>query len=226
MIEFIKKYLLMFLKKNITPEEDSYEETMKQIDERRHKEEIKHIIFNKELIIPRHYMDKLDYKDIPSPSSLRNDNEKVLLIVDDIEYTDLLYIDDFNLIEKDYGYKVYDEYRVIKAYGKDAGKIVWDYFILNDCRLDKAIIDLTLGENIHIDDIGIKELDGIDLATYLYSKYNNKVLICTAHTLSTENTVIKTYVNKCKKYLGVDLKDIYINKNEERYHKIYNLLNS
>lgn len=226
MIDFVKKYFSMYLEEKLTPKEDSYEETMKRLDEEKHKEEIKHIIYNKELIMPKHYMDKLDYTDIPSPTSLENNNEKVLLIVDDIEYTDLLYIDDFNSIKKEYGYMVYDNYRVIKAYGKDAGKIVWDYFILNDCKLNKAIIDLTLGENIYIDDIGVKELDGIDLATYLYGKYNNDVLICTAHTLSTENTVIKTYVNKCKKYLGVDLKDIYINKNEERYQKIYNLLKS
>lgn len=160
---------------------------------------------------------------IPEPTIINPDKSKTLIIVDDIEYTDVLYTNDIEKIKDKYNIDVNNDYKIVLAVGYYAGYIAYKYMQNN--KVDCAILDITLGHQLHVIDTWFMEMDGIDIAYFL--KQTNpdiKFMLCTAHSLNMNSTTISTYNNKCLRHFEHPLEYFYVNKNSDRVEVIKELL--
>lgn len=189
------------------------------------KEDIDVMIDASDTAIPSDILNQFSFKDIAEPSIINPDGSKTLLIVDDVVYTKLLYQFDFNNIKKQYNKDVAVDYKIVNCLDPTAGYSAYKYAIIDNNKIDVAIIDITLGYRVSINDKYYTEIDGIDLAYHLVNKYPDiKYVLCTAHTLNVNNQIVKKYNDKMLKCLGCNIEDKYINKNEYRVDKLYKLL--
>ena len=169
-------------------------------------------------------IEEIESKDvIPEPVIINGDKEKTIIIVDDIEYTDVLYTNDIEKIKDKYNINVHDDYKIVLAVGYYAGYIAYKY--LQNNKVDVAILDITLGHQLHVIDTWFMELDGIDIAYFLKVKNPDiKFILCTAHSLNMNSTTIITYNKKCIRHFGHPLEYFYINKNSDRVDTLKELL--
>lgn len=175
---------------------------------------------------PTHDMFKnIDWSKVPDPEIDNPDAKESILLLDDINFTDMLYEEDFNKIKKNNNLDITKEYKLVKCLGEQAGFMAYKYSVINKNSVDFGILDITLGNRIKINDEWMMELDGIDIAKYLSEVNPNfKYVLCTAHTLNKSASTIKTYNEKCKKIFGYEMDQVYLNKNIDRYETIYKLL--
>ena len=54
--------------------------------------------------------------------------------------------------------------------------------------------------------------------------FNIKFLFLTAHTLNRRNPVLSNYFEKFEESTGKSIEDFYLNKNVDRFNKLYELL--
>lgn len=168
---------------------------------------------------------KMDYSNLGEVEIVNPDKKKTILTLDDILYTDMLYREDVRKIKEKYGLDVYNDYKVVRCLGPNAGLLAYKYFIIDKNPCDYGILDITLGQQINVTGSWFMELDGIDIAKYILELNPNfKFVLCTAHTINKTNYIVNTYNNKCKKVFGKELDAFYLNKNSERFETIYKLL--
>lgn len=203
---------------------------IKKTDERIHdlltekqKEFIKNNSHNEHSILDKSYLMNYDYNSLEEPVILNPEGKKTLLVVDDIVVTELLYRADLHKMESQYDVKPYEDFKIVKCLGKDAGFIAFKYLSKNP--IDYGIIDITLEQQIRDNNIYIADLDGIDIVSYIKEVNPNfKYVLCTAHSLNKNNNLVDTYNKKIQKNLKTKLENIYINKNTNRVDRLYNLL--
>lgn len=160
---------------------------------------------------------------IPQPEILNKDAKKTLIIVDDIEYTDVLYTNDIAKIKETYNLDINQDYKIVLCVGYYAGYIAYKYFLEN--KVDVGIFDITLGHQLHVIDTWFMEVDGIDIAYFLKQIHpDSKFILCTAHSLNMYSTTIATYNNKCIRHFKQPLESFYLNKNSDRIEALKNLL--
>ena len=169
-------------------------------------------------------MSKIDFSQIPDPQIVGNlEADKTIILLDDIPYTEMLYFEDIKKVKNEYNYDVYEKYKIVRCLGPNAGFIAYKYFVLNKNPCHIGILDITLGHRVHVTGGWYMELDGIDIANWI-SNLNPEFdfVLCTAHTINKENYIVNTYNRKCKKLFNRELDYYYLNKNGERYKKLYN----
>ena len=144
-------------------------------------------------------MNRIDYNVIGKPEIINPEQEKTILLLDDIPYTQLLYLEDAKKIKEEYGLDVHKDFKIVRCLGPNAGFLAYKYFVIDKNKCDYGILDITLGHRVNVTGSWFMELDGIDIANYITKLNPNfKFLLCTAHT---------------------------INKNSDRYKKMYELIN-
>lgn len=152
------------------------------------------------------------------------DSDKVLLVVDDIKQTELLYRADLQRIKTEFNLDVYKDYKIVKCLGTDAVDMAYKYVYLDKQPVHKALVDITLGTIINYRNFPL-ELDGIDMASII--KENNPnydFILCTAHDISINSTNINKFKTKCKNTFNKPLEKLVVSKNGERYLKFKALL--
>lgn len=218
---YIKTFIFkLFKKKKNTTEFDQVKETISK------DLELKKFVYDKSLSFTPEMYENIDWNSVPDPVIVNPGQDKVIMLVDDIEYTDLLYDTDFDNIKKEYKLDIKQKFTIVKCFGKDAGFIAYKYIVINKNKVDFAYIDITLGHKIKVFGSWFKEFDGIDLAIAMSEKHADiKFNFCTAHTLNTNNTTIADYDKKVKKYFNNKaLEHFYLAKNSNRTALIYNQL--
>lgn len=175
-------------------------------------------------IASKELIHSVNFNLIPDPIILNPDGPQVMILIDDIECTDLMYKQDIISMESTYNVTPYKDFKVIKCLGKDAGYIAYKYVVLNGNKVNKGVIDITLGHNVRNKDGFYVDIDGIDIAWHIKEcNPNFEFILSTAHTLNTKNTVINKYNAKCEKHFNRPLKDYYLNKNSYRVDRFYML---
>jgi len=159
------------------------------------------------------------------PDITNVDKNITILILDDIPESITLYNSDFLRIGKRYNKNILEDLKIVYTIGRPAGYIAYKYIIEHPNTINYAILDITLGYIIKLEDGEYIELDGIDIAIYLL-RYNTniKFLFSTAHTLNRRNPTMEYYFNKFESETGLNIEDYYLNKNSDRAEKIYNMI--
>jgi len=170
-------------------------------------------------------MGLIDLDKVEDIEFIDNNQEKNLLILDDQEVSFELYKADFRKIERGYNVNPLNDFNIINVLGVQAGLMAYKYIINNENKIDYAMLDITLGFIIKLDNGEHFEFDGIDIAILLI-KYNPniKFLFLTAHTLNRRNPVLSNYFEKFEESTGKSIEDFYLNKNVDRFNKLYELL--
>jgi len=175
--------------------------------------------------IPREILiDTLDYSGFDDPTIMLGKNsKKTLLIMDDIRESWLLYNVDINRIQKKYNIDLKNEFNIALAFGETAGFIAYKFIAITKHKVDYAILDMSLGYTLKLEDGNYLELDGIDIAIELI-KHNPdiKFVISTVHTMNKRMPTLANYFNKFETVTGRKLMDHYLDKNGNRYLDIYN----
>lgn len=174
----------------------------------------------------------VDYSTHPDPEIKNINGGKSLLILDDIPISLDLYGADFRAIARKHAEEDIDpekDFKQIVCVGTRAGCIAYKAIVIDKQKIDYAILDITLGYIILLDNEAAEylELDGIDIAIELL-KINpeTKILFVTAHTMDIRNEDMTYYIVKFETETGRKMSPMYYaNKNsEDRPEKIYNFL--
>lgn len=170
-------------------------------------------------------MESIDYTSIKEPVILNPEGKYTVMLVDDVDVTDIMYRQDMKKMTEVHGVDPYKDFKLVKCLGNQAGFQAYKYVILEGNKVDFGVCDITLGHQLRVLDGYYMEIDGIDIAYYIkQANPNFKFLLCTAHTLNNNNSTITKYNNKIKKnFPGKELKDFYLNKNSYRIDKFYDL---
>ena len=177
----------------------------------------------------RFIMDQIDYPSVfmklePKNKPSKKD-AKVLLVIDDIPMTELLYQSDFNKIKKNYKKDISKDFIYYSCFVPEAGFLVYELIFKQNIKVDYAVLDLTLGYDFKLPNGDYVQLDGVDLANYLLqSNPDIKFIFCSAHTMNANNSIIKLYMDKYSKFASDRLEDKFICKNSNRADGLYNLL--
>lgn len=179
-------------------------------------------------------LNQYDFKNINLPKlgtsdsffgnkNIKNDNLKNILIVDDLEDIDVLYLRAFKAIKvtndkKNKERNVYKDFNVYSTFENNCGAIAFN-FIKNN-RIDYAILDITLGYLTNLDNGKYVTIDGIDLAVEIWKRYPTcHVVFSTVHTCNQKNPTINKYFKKFNILTGKNLEDYYIEKNSEHLYE-------
>ncbi|MGE3593804.1 MAG: hypothetical protein AB7G52_15100 [Arcobacter sp.] len=170
-------------------------------------------------------MESMDYSTYKDPVIINKDNDKTLLILDDINVSMALYESDFNRIKRTYSKDIKNDFKVVNVIGTTAGFMAHKYIVVNNNKIDYAILDITLGYIVKLNNGEYLEFDGIDIAIdILKSNQGAKFLFSTAHTLNRRNPTMEYYFSKFETATGLNIEDYYLNKNTDRAEKIYHML--
>ena len=190
------------------------------------KEEIEEVKEQPKIKIPDEVLlANMDYSNVPEPQIYNPDSEKSLLIVDDYELTKVLYDNDFDKIRTEYNVDIKEDFKIVRCLDSDSGLQAYKYIMMDKNRIDYALLDLTLGCVVKLEDNRFVEIDGATLAVWIMkSNPNAKIKFVTMHTMNDDNHIVKNYITKLRK-AGIDLVANYISKNSlERYMELYEFL--
>ena len=160
----------------------------------------------------------------PEPIIDNPDGKKCIIIVDDVEYTEILYRGDLEILKQKYGNDFLNDCKIVWCLGVDAGYIAYDYAVNKKNKVDLGILDITLGHSL-LTENGRIAVDGIDIGMFI-SETNPDFLflLCTAHTCDKTNQIISKYMKKTEKYFNKTLESLYLNKNDRTPESFYNLI--
>jgi hypothetical protein len=165
------------------------------------------------------------YKNFNKPIIENENNDKVLLLLDDVKETKKLYNIDMKNIERKYNKNVNDDFKIVNTFGDPAGYIAYNYIAIENNKIDYAILDIGLGYRFKLDSGESLLIDGIDIAIAILERNKNaKILFSTVHNLSKNNPEMVEYFNKFENFSGCSIDKYYLNKNSNRVDKIYKLL--
>jgi hypothetical protein len=166
------------------------------------------------------------YDKIPDPVIYGNvDSKKTFLIMDDLEDVFFLYNFDFKNIKSTFGIDVLEEFKIVKCSGVDCGFMAHKY--LSNCQDDLviALLDITIGKLIKLEDGDTITFDGVDIALEIINSFPKcEFKFCTAHRLNKKNPEILPFINKFEENTGLDIADYYFSKNSNRVEYIYEML--
>lgn len=167
----------------------------------------------------------IDYSNVLEPSIVNPTCNKTLLVVDDYELTKVLYANDFDKIKDEYGVSPREDFKIVRCLDSESGLQAFKYIMMDKNKVDYALLDLTLGCVVKLEDNRFVEIDGATLAIWIMkSNPNAKVKFVTMHTMNDENHIVKGYINKLRT-AGIDLVANYISKNSlQRYKELYEFL--
>jgi len=170
-------------------------------------------------------VESIDYDKYGNPGISRVENGKTILILDDIQNMWYLYGEDFKDIKRVYDKDVNEDFNIITCLGPKAGFIAHKFIHENYEHVDYAILDITLGYGVKLTNGDYVEYDGIDVFLELYKRNPDlKFIFCTAHTLNKKNPTVGFFFKKFEDATGLNFSNYYLNKNSERYKRIYELL--
>jgi len=163
------------------------------------------------------------FDNIEDPEIINNGVTKSILFMDDLENQFDLYKIDFNRMKYNYKFDINEHYNIINCRGEFAGFIAWKYIQNN--HVDVAILDITLGKSVKLENGKYLAYDGIDIGLE-FEKYSKSTIykFCTAHPLNRKNREIHSFIDKFEKNSNKDIYDYYFNKNDERYKTIYEMI--
>ena len=158
--------------------------------------------------------------DDPKISNIKE--EPVLLILDDVPDSEILYNIDFKNMERKYNFNPYKEMKVVKCLGATAGFKAFKYINKPENKIDYAVLDITLGFSIKLKTGDVLELDGVDIAIEILKRNPKaKIIFCTAHTMNSRNPIMKYYIDKYYDYTGKDISKCAVYKNSNRMEELY-----
>jgi hypothetical protein len=170
-------------------------------------------------------VEEIDYDKYPNPEIIDNGSDKTILFLDDMVNMWFLYDLDIHEIKDKYKKDVYEDFNIIKCFGREAGFTAHKFIFKNYKKVDFAILDITLGYGVKLLNGEYVEYDGIDVFLELYKRNPDmKFLFCTAHTLNIKNPTVGYFFKKFESETGLKFKDHYLNKNSKRSEAIYKLL--
>jgi len=204
--------MIKYLKKLFTKETEPEMDISKEID-----------AFKKQYSNEDRLLENLD---IEEPEVCGNINSnKVLLLVDDQPTVFFLYKVEFETILDKHGYDIAKKFKIVKCVGPKAGFIANKYLQTASNEIVIAILDLTLGCIIKVDEYHTIVYDGVDIALDIIKKHPMcKIGVCTAHMLDTANPVLSKLINKFNKTTGHNLLDYAFSKNDDRASHIYKMI--
>jgi hypothetical protein len=172
------------------------------------------------------YDTAIDYTSIPSAEvSCVGCDKPYLFIMDDIPETYILYSVDFKNIKRLYQKDVLNDFTLVKCLDPRAGLMAHKYCSIENGKVDYAILDITLGYIVKLQDGAYVEFDGVDIAILILDKNPNaKILFSTAHTMNRRNADIMYYINKFETVTGLNINNYYMNKNSDRVSRINSFL--
>ena len=167
----------------------------------------------------------IDYSNVLEPSIVNPTCNKTLLVVDDYELTKVLYANDFDKIKDEYSVSPREDFKIVRCLDSESGLQAFKYIMMDKNKVDYALLDLTLGCVVKLEDNRFVEIDGATLAIWIMkSNPNAKIKFVTMHTMNDENHIVKGYINKLRT-AGIDLVANYISKNSlQRYKELYEFL--
>lgn len=223
----IKEYLGNVFKKLIVKKvKDKLDNLIEEDKENEVDDKKMDYIYDPTLIPTRDIIETIDFSTIQQPIILNDDlNKPTVIVIDDVACTDIMYKQDIKKMSEIYHVDPYKDFRLIKCIGEQAGLQAYKYAVIENNKIDYGIIDITLGHQLRVMDGYYMEMDGIDVAYYLKQVNPNfNFLLCTAHTLNRNNSVITKYDNKMIKNFNTKLETYYLNKNSYRVDKFYQLV--
>lgn len=167
----------------------------------------------------------VDYSKFGKLEITKGQTGKTLLIVDDIPEAVLIYKTYFRRILRKYNNSVERDFTIVEATGYDAGYKAYRYIVIDNEKVDYAILDITLGHIVRLEKGEYVEIDGIDLAILLLEKNPDiKFVFLTSHTLNRKNISIEYYFNKFETTTGKKIEDYYLNRNSVTVEGLYEFL--
>lgn len=163
------------------------------------------------------------FDDIDEPEIIDNGKDRSILFMDDLESQFDLYSIDFRRIKNHYDFDINDHYNIINCRGDFAGFIAWKY--LQENKVNLAVLDITLGKSVKLENGTYLAYDGIDIGLELERNHPSTFYkFCTAHPLNRKNKEIHSFINKYESESGNEINDFYFNKNDERHVIIYKMI--
>lgn len=172
--------------------------------------------------IPREVLlNELDFSIYPEPVIEGNlESDKNMLILDDYDLTNILYVNDIKKMKSVYNKDVEADFKIYKCLNSDSGFQAYKLINLDKVRIDYGVLDLTLGCMVKLPNNEYVEIDGSDIGIYIKkSNPNAKIIFVTAHTMNKDNSMINGYYTKLKE-VGIDLYSSVCNKNNVKRHEI------
>lgn len=161
-------------------------------------------------------VDCVDYDTFPNPLMHKGKSDLVLLTLDDITESDFLFNIDFQEIYNITRFDPQEVFTTVKCLGPEAGFIAHKY-LLDAYKIDYAVLDITLGYSIKLNNGSYIEYDGVDIALEIMEKFPNaKIAFCSAHAMNRDNNMINKFIDKFEKTTGMNIDKHYINKNGDR----------
>lgn len=149
-------------------------------------------------------------------------NKETLLIMDDIIDTYTMYEIDFDKIKILNNEDVFKRFNVLKAIGVEAGFLAYKAIVEN-IKIDYAILDITVGNMVKFDNGEYLEIDGVDIGLMLLKK-DAKIIFSTVHTMNKKMMVMEYYINKFEDCGKNDIANYTMTKNSERIGPLFNFL--
>lgn len=173
-----------------------------------------------------------DFSTVSEPKICGNlDSKETLIIVDDIELSEMLYDSDFNYIkiiskEENNELDITKKYKIVLCLGNECSLKAYKYIHLDKNPISKAILDISLGEAYKLSDGNYVEINGIDLANFIWlNNTDSDIRLLTAHTMDENNKTINNFINQFKEYTNKDIMEFVINKNNNnRTERLYEFL--
>lgn len=166
------------------------------------------------------------YDMIDDPVILGNSESKMtILLMDDQPEVFYLYDMDFKEIKRKHGVDVLDQFKIVKCVGPDAGFIAHKYLKDVEDELVIAILDITLGKIIKLEDGSVLLFDGVDIAVEIMDKLPKcQVRFCTGHMVTDTGGAVREFAKKFKAKTGLELTELYFSKNSIRYEYMFDLI--
>ena len=147
----------------------------------------------------------------------KDENRETVLIVDDQINISYIYERCFKLIKSKCNHNVYQDFNMVNVIDANCGIIAFKY--LKEHKIDKAILDITLGYLLELDGKFVT-IDGIDLAAEIWKRYPEaSIIFSTVHTANKRNYAMNIYFEKFNELTGRDLTDYYVNKSDDDLFK-------
>lgn len=170
-------------------------------------------------------INSIDYEEYDELVTVNENNDKVLFILDDIPDSLTLYKIDFNNIKRRYGLDIENDFAIVRCVGATAGFKAHKHIVVNNNKIDYAILDITLGYIKKLNNGEYLEFDGVDIAIdILNANPDAKILFSTAHTLNKRNPTMQYYFGKFERLTGKKIEEFYLHKNSNRVEPIKNML--
>lgn len=170
-----------------------------------------------------------DFSNYPDPEILNPEGDITILYMDDLHEIMETSMNDLEIIrtkmlDTEEKKKMFSRFKIVKCTGLYAGQIALKYSKNN--KIDKAILDLTLGkEPMEFDNGQFLDINGDDVAIELYNQNKDiHIAIFSSHTLNSNNPQYRSYMENFLEHTGDDIMKHYIGRIGNRVQNIAEFL--